>query len=348
MRRQRRDATARAVGASMLLAGALAMAQPATGPSGGAAQPAATRPQPLAERFAARLASLSPSEPEAYLLLGEEVLDAAGGPADTRLAVDLFGRAFELARGRPGDRHIAASACHGLAEATGVQRDRRWYEALAALVDPTGAASPAWLRRPPPASVDAMPFRLAVVLGHVRAGEGVIARQTLARPEVMQALRAIEPLLRRGGVQGGISWLEREAAAWPCRECANKGVVKRGGGPQPEHRACPVCAGTPGPAMQPAELMAQVRLESWLLQGEQRSWAAQLAVDDGTPLADPDPAAVCTRAGVDAARMYWRHGRWVRHPDGRDDDPPQPARQAEGAKPSPTVPLDPTGGVKGD
>ncbi len=330
-----------AIVAGVLAAAAFA-AQPVEPP------PAAPRVQPVTERFAARLAALSPTEPEPYLLLAEEVLDASSGPADTRLAIELFGRAFEIARGRPGDRHIAAGACHGLAESTGVQRDRRWYDALASVVDPAGAP-PGWLRKPPPTSVDAMPFRLAVLLGHVRAGEGVIARQVLAKPEVLQAFRAIEPLMRRGGVSGGVSWLEREAAAWPCRECANKGVVRRGSGPQPEYRACPACGGTPGPAMQASELMAQVRLESWLLQGAQRSWAAQLAADDGAPLADPDPAAVCTRAGIDATRMYWRHGRWVRHADGSDDPPPTDRPKAqEQAKPSPTVPRDPTGGVKGD
>lgn len=321
---------------------ALGAAQPVGSPS------APPRTQAMADRHAARLAALTPAEPEAYLLLAEEVLDGASGPTDTRLAADLFGRAFELARSRPGDRHIAASACHGLAEATGVQRDRPWYEALATVVDPAGSSSPAWMRKPPPTSVDALPFRLVAVLGYVRAGEGVIARQLLVKPEIAQAFRAIEPLMRRGGVPGGLSWLEREAMAWPCRECANEGVVRRGGGPQPEFRACPVCGGTPGPAMQAAELLAQVRLESWLLQGEQRSWAAQLAADDGAPLADPDPAALCTRAGIDAARMYWRQGRWVRHADGRDDDPAAVPGGKESAKPSPTVTPDPTGGGKGD
>lgn len=309
--------------------------------------PAASRVESVTERFAARLLALSPADPKAYLLLAEEVLDAATGPADTRLAIDLFGRAFELTRSRPGDRTIAASACHGLAEATGVQRDRRWYEAIALVVDPAGTA-PGWLRKPPPTSVDAMPFRLAVVLGHVRAGEGVIARQVLAKPDVAQALRAIEPLMRRGGVPGGLSALEREAAAWPCRECGNKGVVRRGNGPQPEYRACPACGGTPGPAMQGADLLAQVRLESWLLQGEQRSWASQLAADDGAPLVDPDPAALCPRAGVDAERMYWRQGRWVRHADGSDAPPPERVTTPERAKPSPTVTKDPSGGAKGD
>lgn len=338
----------RLAGGFVLLASSLVAAQPASNPATAATTPSAERPKPLAERLAARLEALSPDDPQAYLLLAEEVLDASASPADVRLAVDLFARAFELARAKPGDRAIAAGACLGLAEATGVQRDRQWYEALATLVDPTGSSSPAWLRKPPPTSVDAMPFRVAVLLGQVRAGEGVIARQMLAKPEIMQALRAIEPLMRRGGVPGGVSWLEREAAAWPCRECASKGAARRGGGSQPEYRACPVCAGTPGPALQAPELMAQVRLESWLLQGEQRSWAAQLAVDDGAPLADPDPAAVCARAGVDASRMYWRHGRWVRHADGRDEEPADAPRAGDKARPSPTVTRDPTGDVKGD
>lgn len=300
----------------------------------------------VAERFGERLAALSPVDPESYLLLAEEVLDASTGPADARVAVELFARAFELARMKPGERQVASSACHGLAEATSEPSDRRWFRTLAAVVDPSGG-EPGWLRKPPPATVDAMPFRLAVVIGHVRAGEGVVAKQMLAKPEVSQALRAIEPMLKRGGVPGGLSWLQRESESWPCRECSNKGVVRRGGGPQPEHRVCPVCRGAPGPALPAADLLSQIRLEAWLLQGEQRSWSAQLAADDGAPLAEPDPESVHERTGIDAARMYWRRGRWVLHADGSDDPPRPPPATQEPAPPPPTVTSDPTGGAAG-
>ena len=328
-----------------LLVAALACAAGATRPLRGIEPPEAGR---LAEsRFGERLAALSPADPKAYLLLAEEVLDAATGPADSRLAVDLFARAFELARMMPGERQVAASACHGLAEATSEPSDRRWFQTLAAKIDPSGG-EPGWLRKPPPATVDAMPFRLAVIMGHVRAGEGVIAKQMLAKPEVSQAFRAIEPMLKRGGVPGGLSWLQRESESWPCRECSNKGVVRRGGGSQPEYRVCPVCRGAPGPALPVADLLAQIRLEAWLLQGEQRSWSAQLAADNGAPVAEPDPEAVRTRTGIDATRMYWRRGRWVLHADGSDGSPQDRPAKQEPVAPSPTVSPDPSGdGVGG-
>lgn len=288
--------------------------------------------QPLTQRYAAKLAALDPANPSAYLLLAEEVADAASSPGDQRLAIELFARAFEAARTKPGASEIAASACRGLADAAKTTKDRKWYEVLAALVDPAGAP-PGWLRKPPPTSVDSTPYRIAQLLGLLRAGEGILARQHLEKPEMRQALVAMEPLLRRGGVAGGVPELDRLARIWPCRECSNRGAVRRSGTNPPEYKPCPQCLGKPGPRLSPEELTAQLRLESWLLQGLQRSWAAQLTSDDGAPLTDPDPAGLCARAGVDAARMFWRNGRFVRFADGTDELPASPAEKPE-AKPT--------------
>ena len=295
--------------------------------------------RPLTERFAARLAALDPANPGPYLLLAEEVADAATSPGDQRLAVELYARAFESARVKPGESEIAASACRGLAEAARISKDRRWYEVLAALIDPAGAP-PGWLRKPPPTSVDSTPYRIANLLGLVRAGEGILARQQLDKPEMKQALAAIEPLLKRGGVPGGLSELDRAARVWPCRECSNRGTVRRSGTNPPEYKTCPQCLGKPGPRLTPAELAAQLRLESWLLQGLQRSWAAQMTSDDGTPLTDPDPVGLCARVGVDASRMFWRNGRFVRFADGSDEAPAPAPDEKPKAKPT-VAPADP-------
>ena len=270
--------------------------------------------------------------------ISRAVLDAATTQSQARLSVELFARAFELARTQPGGSAIAASACRGLAEAVRIERDRPWFGILAALTDPRGA-EPGWLRKPAPASVDSYPYRIAAVLGSVRAGDGLVARQQLNKPDLRQAIEAIEPMLRRSGVSGGIASLERDAKLWPCPTCSNEGIVRRLGTSPPEYKACPNCLGKPGPRLSPAELTAQLRFESWLLQGLQRSWAAQLTADDGSPLIDPDPAAVCSRVGVDAARMYWRNGKFVRHAAGSDGAPASPASE-EATPAKPTVPAD--------
>jgi len=286
----------------------------------------------LAVRFAARLAELSPSEPSKYLLLAEDLSDQAESPADQRLVIELYALAFEAARTRASERAVAASACRGLAAAKPT-RERKWFETLAAFVDPAGA-QPGWLRRPPPNSVDSTQYRIATLIGLVRSGEGSLAQQQLAKPEIRQALLGMESLLERSGISGGADGLAREAGRWPCRECNNKGFVRRANTNPPEYRTCSNCAGKPGKQLTQAELVAQLRLESWLLQGSQRSWAAQMTSDDGAPLTDPDPQALCTHVGVDAARMYWRGGHWVRNADGSDLAPDE----KEPAKPKPTVP----------
>ena len=290
------------------------------------------------QRFSTRLQELKPSDPRGYLLLAEDVLDAADSQAESRLAVELFARAFEAARSMPGERDVASSACLGLASAGRTARERRWFEVLAAFIDP-GSEAPGWLRKPAPTSVDATPYRLAVVLGYVRAGEGTLAKQQLSRPDIQQSFAAIESLLRRGGVPGGVASLTREAENWPCRECGNKAFTRKPGVNPPEYRECPVCRGKPGPSLSEETLVAQIRLESWLLQGAQRSWAAQVTSDDGAPLTDPDPAALCARVGVDGSRMYWRNGRFVRNADGTDEAPkPKEAPAAkDGKAPKPTV-----------
>ena len=45
----------------------------------------------------------------------------------------------------------------------------------------------------------------------------------------------------------------------------------------------------PGPQLSEEELIAQLRFEAVLLNGIQRSWSAQMVVDLGATLRDPDP-----------------------------------------------------------
>jgi hypothetical protein len=56
-------------------------------------------------------------------------------------------------------------------------------------------------------------------------------------------------------------------------------------------------------------------MESLLLQGSQRSWAAQLSVDHGAPLLDPDPDAVADTFNIDPTLVLYRDGQWTIDPN---------------------------------
>lgn len=269
----------------------------------------------LTDLFADRLRSLSPNDPEAYVLLGEEVAEAASTAEDRRLAIELFVLGFECARAKAGQATVAASACYGLAELVSSPRDRRYLEALAQVSDPANA-KPLWLRAGEPTLPTEVPYQLAETLGLLRSGEGYLAKQRLARPEVKQAFESMDRQLRRGGWRGGASGLYREADNWPCRGCQNKRVVRQPGTNPPLVQPCPICLGKPGPELTLGEFTAQVRLESFLLQGKQRSWAAQLAADGGAPLIETDPSTLPKRFSVEPAAKFWIGTGWHQSPTG--------------------------------
>jgi hypothetical protein len=64
--------------------------------------------------------------------------------------------------------------------------------------------------------------------------------------------------------------------------------------------------------MSNGQLVVHLRAESELLEGSQKSWAAQVAADQGAPFIDLDPASVPTVFGVDPTRTIFRDGRWIR------------------------------------
>lgn len=288
-------------------------------PSSTLAQPQSPTPVKLIELYAQRLQALSPSDPESYVLLGEEVAEAATTADDRRLAIELFVLGFESARAKAGQATVAASACYGLAELVTSPRDRRYLEALAQVSDPANA-KPLWLRTGEPSLPTEVPYQLAETLGLLRSGEGYLAKQRLSRPEVKLAFESMDRQLRRGGWRGGASGLVREADNWPCRGCQNKRVVRQPNTNPPQVQPCPICFGKPGPDLTLGEFTAQIRLESFLLQGKQRSWAAQLAADDGAPLIETDASSLSKRFSVNPAAAYWVASGWHESPT-----PPTPS-----------------------
>jgi len=302
-------------------------------------QPTAPPPAaaPVTERFLDRLERLTPADPISYFRLGEEVADAAADPASMALARELLVLAFHLDLAAGGQAGVAAPACLALAEAQRGGRDRAWLLALAKTLDPRRVA-PEWLTRPVAPTADSAAYQVAMFLGLVRSGDGAQARQLLARPGVREGLYAYNRVLRELGLPGGAEALEREAGRWPCPECAGARIVRRPGPGGGEVRLCSNCRGDPGPRLAPGELEAHLRFESWALQGVQRSWAAQAAVDAGAPLLDPDPASVAPAFGVDPSRTLWRNGAWTSPqpaaPSPPQGDPAPPASAAPAIPPS--------------
>lgn len=292
-----------------LLAACLIFVAAIVSPAAGPPDPEVVASQPLADR----LLALNAGEPEAYYKLAEEVADKADDPGTRRLATRLYVLAYELDRQRGGVPTLAASSCLGLIPVASAQRDRRWLSAVARLLDPRHA-SLRWLDQERPSEPESAFYKAATLLGHIRAGQGLAARQLLQDPQVAAVLERFDRTMVRLGVQGGVRGLEREASLWPCPECNNERVVRRGNRGQ-ESRLCSNCKGAPGPALDADAFTSHLRMESLLLQGSQRSWAAQLSVDGGAPLLDPDPDAVADTFNIDPTLVLYRDGRWIADPN---------------------------------
>lgn len=263
----------------------------------------------LTEEILAGLAALGAGDPESLLRAGEDFA-AMGSPLSVRVARRMLAGAIEVDRERGGGR-VAASACLLLAELSTSEADRRWFAALARAME-AGAANRAWLRQGDDSYNAEAAYNGACVVGLVRAGDGLAARQLLNEPGVRQILLDHERLLSTIGEPGGLAYLEKEAARWPCPECRNDRVVRTVVDRQAQYKLCPTCRGNPGPTLSDDAIILQLRLEARLLHGVQRSWAAQLAADHGLPLDDPDPEELSKVLGFDSRAFIFKDGGWYR------------------------------------
>jgi hypothetical protein len=284
------------------------------------ASPEASPPPPVAAELQERLVALRPDEPTGYLELAEELADRAESPEELAQARTLYVLAFELARS-PGAGiakapAVAASACLGLAELERLPQERRWLRAIAGLQDPRYATQD-WNVPAAASPADETAYRAASVLGLARSGDGRQAQELLDKPGVRAMLQEYERAIGDSGFSGAMSRLEKYLRAWPCPECQNRRFVNKpadraGAGPSGvEARVCFTCKANPGPPLENDELLAQLGFEALLLNGVQRSWAAQLAVDQAAPLRDPDPSELAPTYRVDPKKVYWRAGHWL-------------------------------------
>jgi hypothetical protein len=266
--------------------------------------------------LSARLATLSPDKPEEYFRLAEEVAEtgaAAGDAEQLALARTLYVLTFELDRRTGHAGPLAASAAIGLAGIERLDRDRRWLAAVAGAIDPRYALQD-WTIAAGGSISEEQAYDAATVLGLARSGDGKEARRRLDKPGISETLKRYERLIGTSGETGALSRLDKYMSAWPCPECGNERVVRRMGDRGPELRLCPTCHGNPGPELSEDELIGQLRFEAALLNGIQRSWAAQVIVDQYAPLRDPDPDELAATYRVDAQKAYWRNGGWTDKP----------------------------------
>ncbi len=261
-------------------------------------------------RIAQRLDALTPATPRAYFELGEEVASEAADDLDRRLVRQLYVLAFELdRRSKFSDPTLSGSVCLALAAIAETDDEKRWLTALAETLAPEGTPDMRRIKASA-ASRDPSAFDLATMFSFVRVGEGRRADKILAKPGVSRLLDKVDKLLLP--IVGGASEVRKHIDEWPvCPQCRGHRSIKDGTGVH----LCPTCHGTPGPTLTHDELVGQIRTESVLLSGQQRSWAGQIIADGGAMLRELDPAELTATYSVDAARPLWRTGVWVADPN---------------------------------
>lgn len=253
-----------------------------------------------------------------YFLLGEDV----AGESDDRPARDLARHLFVLAyelnqRGDAATRSttLAPSVCLALASIARRDEERRWLRSLAqSMSEPIGYGPtdiPLALANDQTAPSDVC-LDAASVLGLCRGGDARRAESLLEKPGVYELLKQVD--VSRGTPFSIESFIERSRREWQsCPQCRNRRAVPSGG-KAGELVVCDTCRGTPGVRLGQLELVYQLRLESALLAGTQRSWAAQIITDAGAPLRDLDASELAATYDVDAEKPYWRAGAWVSNP----------------------------------
>lgn len=294
--------------------GSLATARDAAGDAAMSVQGKPDEPSP----WTARLEALAPGRPMEYFLLAEEVAGDREDPGTFLLARQLYVLAYELDQRLEASKRqprLAASVCLGLAALARRDEERRWLIALAqSQSDPAGfrpsvtggAGGPREGTGGIPAEVA---LEVATVLGFCRAGEGRRAEPILERPGVTDALARLDAASQNVSYSL-VSFVNRTLRDWPiCPQCRNRRAVPSGG-KQGEMTLCDSCRGNPGPKLPLPELIHQLRIESALLRGTQRSWGAQLITDGGAPLRDLDPSELAATYEVDSAKPLWRVGKW--------------------------------------
>lgn len=294
-------------------------------PAGAGSGPVIRSPRTI-EAWTAPLSLLDPERPEGYFLLAEEVMAEWPDREGRLLARTLLVLAVHLEQARPGPpppgrAPISGSACLALASLEAREDVQRWLAAMANLLDAGVSAPGSPGGKRPPRTIEPVNWRTALeaaeVLQWARAGEGRRASQLLERPGVRDVLEDFEAGLDTERRLAGLSRVLKSIADWPggCERCRSTRFVStpapRGTRGPGTLSLCDRCNGLPGPVQSPSELLADLRLESMLLRGVHRSWSAQLLVDAGRPVLEPEPSALARAYLVEVDKPVWRQGKWV-------------------------------------
>jgi len=257
----------------------------------------------------ARLAALKPSDPGAYLELGEEMLESPDSPERVDMTRQLLVRALEFGRTRPEHRRTAASAAIALASMSKREGDRLWLRSVAAILEPTSDDfAPA--RREREKESQAAASRASLFLTQLRAGAGIEARDSLNAKGVRSVLERHERELSALGTIS-VQHLENESKKWPCTDCNSTGVIAPPKGQRGSAKLCPVCGGQPGMKLTASDFAAQLRLQRRLTGSFSEPWGSIIATEGAPPARDPDPANVAPAFAVDAKLSVWRDGQWT-------------------------------------
>lgn len=266
----------------------------------------------------ARLSALTPHEPIGYFELAEEVAYEMSDVGGRRLARRLYVLAFEADRASPRPAGLGRSVCIALADMSSRADERRWLYALAAVLgDTTEAVN--WDPQIRDTASGETSVSLAEALGYFRAQDYRKAHRLLVRDDVSALLDQYSHVVERGR---DLEAMTDDAIG--CIECRNSRIVRTGGSRERPYRICATCGGNPGPRLSSSEFIAQLRLESVLLNANHHSWSAQLTVDGGEPLRDVDPDELAASFGVDPAAFFWHADSqaWEAAPD--ENLPAQP------------------------
>lgn len=257
----------------------------------------------------ARLAALRPSDPAAYLELGEDMLESPDSPERVDMTRQLLVRALEFGRTRPEHRRTAASAAIALASMSKREGDRLWLRSVAAILEPTSDDfAPA--RRAREKESQAAANRASLFLTQLRAGAGIEARDSLNAKGVRSVLERHERELSALGTIS-VQHLENEAKKWPCTDCNSTGMIAPPKGQRGSAKLCPVCGGQPGMKLTAPDFAAQLRLQRRLAGSFSEPWGSLIATEGAPPAREPDPANVAFAFAVDAKLSVWRDGQWT-------------------------------------
>jgi predicted RNA-binding Zn-ribbon protein involved in translation (DUF1610 family) len=261
-------------------------------------------------RYSSELERLVPHDPAGYLELAEEILDDKNDHDVRKLAIELCVMAHHLDIHDGGGTLVSSSACALLAAIPGNEAHAKWLRVISRMLADESPDSSG--DRTDVNMIDyALRYRIATLLGQLRSGDGAAAKAGLSKTDIIDSIRSLESMFISLGIIADPDELGRQASRWPCPDCGNERIVRRiVAGSGQSWRICASCGGVPGPRMFRSELLSSLRVESALLEGEQRSWAAQLSMDFGAPLVDPVPEAVALVFRIDPKLCVFRDGRW--------------------------------------